>query len=277
MPNPDSLLESRSLHPMVQDWECSQSKSQQGELYGLLGQCNTDQCCHTRVHWDSLSGHRPLSVLVGRWVVCAGLGNTLNWLIGYIIIWIQVDGVKGYNEDQIALIVPDLSNFAAWVPVVLGTPMIGCIVNVVTEREIDTLAMSLVNGHVASLLVVWQMTTTLESDKVTTRVLDPTKYDEVVTTKGCKMIDAFSSKIIHTWMKTAFTGMRLNVMTHGLHAGKGQLPLYLMIQNTYTEMHNSSKYVAIVVRNSMVYPHTLKRKIPVTTVVSTNWVPKPQV
>ena len=80
----------------------------------------------------------------------------------------------------------------------------------------------------------------LGSDKVTTRVLDPTKYDEVVTTKGCKMIDAFSSKIIHTQTKTAFTGVRLNVMTHTLHASKGPLTTALMIQNAYREMHNGS-------------------------------------
>ena len=46
------------------------------------------------------------------------------------MIQIQVDGVEGYDEDQIALIVPDLSSFMAWVPVVFGTPTIGYIVNV---------------------------------------------------------------------------------------------------------------------------------------------------
>ena len=50
----------------------------------------------------------------------------------------------------------------------------------------------------------------VEDDKVTTRVLDPTKYDEVVTTKDSKMIDAFLSRIIHAWMRTAVTSVRLN-------------------------------------------------------------------
>ena len=44
-------------------------------------------------------------------------------------MWGQVDGVKGYDEDQIALIVLDLSNFVAWVPVILGALMIGHIMN----------------------------------------------------------------------------------------------------------------------------------------------------
>ena len=117
----------------------------------------------------------------------------------------------------------------------------------------------------------------LEDDKVTARVLDSTEYDEVVTTKGSKMIDTFSSKIIHAQTKTAFTGVRLSVMTHTLHAGEGPLPLGLTIQNTYIEMCDGSKNVAIVVGNSMVYPQTLKKKIPVVRVVAANWVPEPQV
>ena len=255
----------------------SQSKSQWGELYGSFGQWCTDQHHHARVCQNHSLDIGPLSDLMCRWVVCSGLGNTLTQPIGYIIIWFQVDGVKGYNEDQIALIVPDWSNFMVWIPVILGTPMIGHIMNVIKERErdIETLAMPWVNAHIASLLVVQWVTTTLESNKVTTRVLDSTKYDKVVTTKGCKMIYTFSSKIIHAQMKTAFTSLRLNVMTHALCAGKGLLPLGLMIQNAYTEMHNGRKYVAIVGRNSTVYPQTLK-KIPVARVLSANQMPEPQ-
>ena len=192
----------------------------------------------------------PPSDLIGRWVICAGLGNTLTWPIGYVIIQVQVDGAQGYDEDQVTLIVPDLSNFAAWIPLILVIPMIGHIMNVIKESLIDMLAMPWVNTHVACLLAVWWATTMLEGNKVTTRVLDPTKYNEVVTTKGCEMINTFSSKIIHAWMKSAFTGVRLNVVTHTLHAGEGPLPPGLMIQIAYTEMHNGSRNVAIVVRSS---------------------------
>ena len=76
----------------------------------------------------------------------------------------------------------------------------------------------------AYLLAVRQATATVEDDKVTTKVLDPTEYDEVVTTKDSEMIDAFLSRIIHARMKTAFTTVRLNVMTQALHADEGPLP-----------------------------------------------------
>ena len=36
----------------------------------------------------------------------------------------------------------------------------------------------------------------VEDDKITTKVLDPMEYDEIVTTKDSETIDAFSSRII---------------------------------------------------------------------------------
>ena len=96
----------------------------------------------------------PLSDLVGRSVACVGLGNALTQPMGYIIIWIQVDGVQGYDEDQIALVILDLSNFVAWVPMIWGTPTISCILNVIKEREIEALVTLWVNAQVAHLLAV---------------------------------------------------------------------------------------------------------------------------
>ena len=78
--------------------------------------------------------------------------------LGYIIIWVQVDGVQGYDEDQIALVIPDASNFATQVPVILGTPTISCIVNVMKEKEINALTMPWANARVAHLLLVCRMT-----------------------------------------------------------------------------------------------------------------------
>ena len=62
---------------------------------------------------------------MGSKVACMGLGNACTRLLGYIVIQVQVDGVQGYEEDQIALVILDLSNFAAQIPVILGIPIIG--------------------------------------------------------------------------------------------------------------------------------------------------------
>ena len=63
--------------------------------------------------------------LMGAKVVCVGLGNAYTRPLGYVIIRIQVDGVWGYDEDQITLIILDFSNFMVREPIILGTPTIG--------------------------------------------------------------------------------------------------------------------------------------------------------
>ena len=51
--------------------------------------------------------------LLGIKVVCVGLGNPYTRPLGYVIIWVQIDRVQDYDEDQIALVIPDFSTFAA--------------------------------------------------------------------------------------------------------------------------------------------------------------------
>ena len=67
----------------------------------------------------------PITNLIGAKVTCMGLGNAYTRPLGYIVFWVQVDRVQGYDEDQIALVILDLSNFSAQIPVILGTPTIG--------------------------------------------------------------------------------------------------------------------------------------------------------
>ena len=179
----------------------------------------------------------------------------------------------GYNEDQIALVILDLSNFMAQAPVILGTPMISHFMNVIRETEIDTLVTPWVNAWVAYLWLFnelqpqWKMIRLLVECYLTD--------DELVNTKDTKMIDAFLSHIIHARMRTAYTGVRLNVMTQALHDEDGSLPQDLMIQNAYTDMHNGSKNVDVIIRNSMTYPETLRKKVQVARVVVATWVPEP--
>ena len=67
----------------------------------------------------------PITNLMGSKVTCVGLGNAYTRLLGYVVIRVQVDGVQGYDEDQIALVILDFSNFATRVPIILGTPTSG--------------------------------------------------------------------------------------------------------------------------------------------------------
>ena len=115
----------------------------------------------------------------------------------------------------------------------------------------------------------------VEDDKVAARESDLSEYVNVVTIKDTETIDAFWSHIICAKMGTAHTGAGLNVMTQALHAEDASLPQGLTIQNAYTKFHNGSKNVPIVVRNSMAYPQTLRKRTPMVTAVVATWVPDP--
>ena len=51
----------------------------------------------------------PITDLMGSKVTCMGLGNAYTRPLGYVVIWVQMDRVQGYNEDQIALVILDFS------------------------------------------------------------------------------------------------------------------------------------------------------------------------
>ena len=195
----------------------------------------------------------PITDLMGSKVTCIGLGNTYTRPLGYIVIWVQVDGVWGYDEDKIALIIPDFSNFAIRVPIILGTPTIGQVVNMMREAEMDALAMHWANARAAHLLAIRRMTPIeVGNDQYDTDQDSPLMYTQKVET-----LEPFSSHVIP--MKTAevYLGERLNVMVQALHAQDGTLPPGLTMQNMYTELRKGSKKAVVVVWNNTAYLQTL--------------------
>ena len=215
----------------------------------------------------------PITDLISRRVACIGLGNAYTQPLGYVIVKVQVDGVQGYNEDQIALVVPDLSNFAERIPIILGTPTISCIINVMKEREKDALAMPWANARVAHLLSVCRAAATMV-DNQTMAESSPDGYDKVVITKNVETVDAFSSRVIPMKAAKAYMGEHINIMTQALQTKDSSLLQGLTIQNAYTKLRKGSKGTVVVVRKSTAYSQTLKKKTPVARAVATTVVPE---
>ena len=51
--------------------------------------------------------------LLGAKVACVGLGNAYMRPLGYIIIWVHVDGVQGYDEESDSPSNPRLIQFCS--------------------------------------------------------------------------------------------------------------------------------------------------------------------
>ena len=132
--------------------------------------------------------------------------------------------------------------------------------NVMKEREIDALVMPWVNARVVHLLSIHRAAATVVDDQ-TLESANPIGYNEVVFTRSMETIEAFSSHVISIKVEKAYTGEYINVMTQALQTEDSSLPQGLTIQNAYTELQKGSKYVVMVVRNSMAYPKCSERKL----------------
>ena len=208
----------------------------------------------------------PITNLMGSKVVCMGLGNAYSRLLGYFVIWFQVDRVQGYDEDQIAPVILDPSNFVAQIPVILGTPTIGRIVNVMREAEVDALATLWVNARAVHLLSVHRMMPVEVGDGQKEKV-DTNSYDQLMYTQNADTIEPVKSGRV-------YMGEYINVMVQALKTQDGSLPQGLTMQNMYTKLRKGSKKAVVVVRNSTAYLQTLQKKTPVAMAVAALPVPE---
>ena len=86
--------------------------------------------------------------------------------------------------------------------------------------------------------------------------------------------EAFSSQVISIKVDKVYTGECINVMTKTLPTEDSALPQGLTCQNAYTEIWKGSKYVVIVVRNSMAYPQMIPKKASVGRAMAATVVPE---
>ena len=105
------------------------------------------------------------------------LGEYTPGLCTIVIIRVQVEGVRGYSEDQVAIVEPGSTIFGSLVPVILGNPTINRIINVIKESEIYRLSASLNGLSIAWLLTCHQAELPVKSDATASPTVDPTNVN----------------------------------------------------------------------------------------------------
>ena len=80
----------------------------------------------------------------------AGVGGIMVKPEGFVMMNVQIPCIKGYNKDQIAIVMddPGLKDF----PVILGMPMIYQVMEVIKESEISELAVPWASSRVSWLM-----------------------------------------------------------------------------------------------------------------------------
>ena len=131
----------------------------------------------------------PLGDLTDGTLGINGFRGVFSWPLGYVIIRVQVEGVQGYNEDQVALVVPDSIVFGSWGLVTLGTPTINQTINVIKESAIDELSASLNGSRVAQLLACQWAELLIKEEAVSHQTVYQTGLKEVVKTTKREEVD----------------------------------------------------------------------------------------
>ena len=160
--------------------------------------------------------------------------------LGYIIINIQVEGIPSYYEEQVALVIPNVTQLGLKMPVILETPTIHRLCHQMKESEIQTAPEewqhALLSYEASRNVSIHAMTPQLDPDAgieyPTNMGQNPVDLDEPVLLKDRVIILAFASQIVHVQtQKTFMKGHRLNVIVQPPYLeDKAKLPVGLYVQ-----------------------------------------------
>ena len=202
-----------------------------------------------------------------------GIGGIMVDPEGFIMMNVKTPCVKGYNEDQIAIVMDDPGMKDCLV--ILGTPMIFRVMEVIKESEISELAIPWPSSRVSWLMRgVHARMSRLNVDDVANKLVAPLSVDEVVRVSHRCKIPPFGHKVIHGSVGLVLQGYRMNVVTHGLEKRLPLLPLGVDVQSAYATLAAGSNRVMVVLRNNTRDWLEIRKGTPVARMVAANQVPR---
>ena len=185
----------------------------------------------------------------------------------------NLPGTAGYDEDQITIVMDD-PGMMEW-PVILGTPTIYQVMEVIKESEVSKLAVPWASSRVSWLMrdVVAKLGQVMVND-IANKPIVPLHVDEVVRVASECTVPPFGHKAIHGKVNLVLHGYKMNMMTHGLEKWLPSLPLGIDVQTVYATLADGSNRITVVLRNNTWDWLEIKKGVPVTHMVATNEVPK---
>ena len=202
-----------------------------------------------------------------------GLGGISVEPIGFVMMNIKVPCVQGYDEDRIAIVMDD-PGMTEW-PVILGTPTLYRVMEVIKESEISRLAVPWASSRVSWLMrdVQANLGHVVVND-VANKPIVPLHVDEVVRVASKCIVPPFGHKAIHGKVNLFLHGYKMNMMTHGLEKRSPSLPLGINVKTVYATLADGSNRVTVVLRNNTRDWLEIKKGVPITWMVAANEVPK---
>ena len=211
------------------------------------------------------------------YIPLSGLGGRITEPLGHVILQVQIPYVPSYDEDQVALVVSEDSNFLKRCQVILGTLTINRAVRVMKESEMENAPEAWQSAQHTYEFTNYMVQLNPEDYGMTLPTNtgeNPTDLDELVLLKNKVTIPAFESIILHCRThRTMMMGYKLHVMTQATYLeDQANLPNSIYVVKTYTELRDSSHNVSVVLHNLMGKLVHLAAGRPVAWVVVTNAV-----
>ena len=226
----------------------------------------------------------PLEDLVDHLLNLVGLGRKCTSPLSFIILHMQVWEITGYDKDIVFLMVPDESEFGQRVPLVIGTCMIGRIINIIWESEINHLSTPWTVVRMVQVLSCQKSRAVLTLGSAETQTEGASggpqevNMDELVMVRESVHLGPFQTKILEGWVRPLL-GDTAHIMVTPMKVGEGQLrdsrplPPGLHVLHAYMCLKNGSSKVSLVVRNTSDSHIFLKKGVPVAWVMSASPVP----
>ena len=160
-------------------------------------------------------------------------------------------------------------------PVILGTPTIYRVMEVIKESEISKLAVPWASSRISWLMrdVVAKLGQVMVND-IANKPIAPLHVDEVVRVASKCTVPPFGHKAIHGKVNLILHGYKMNVMTHGLEKRSPSLPLGIDVQTVYATLADGSNQITVVLRNNTWDWLEITKGVPVACMVTANEVPK---
>ena len=140
---------------------------------------------------DYLSQETGESILLIR-----GLGGISVKPIGFVMMNVKVPCVQGYDKDQIAIVMDD-PGMTEWL-VILGTPTLYRVMEVIKESETLKLALPWASSRVSWLMrdILAKLSQVVVND-IANKPIAPLHVDEVVRVTSKCTVPPFGHKAIH--------------------------------------------------------------------------------
>ena len=203
----------------------------------------------------------------------SGIGSISVEPVGFVMMNVKVPSIAGYNKDQITIVMDD-PGMMEW-SVILGTPTIYWVMEVIKESEISKLAMPWASSQVSWLMrdVVAKLGQVMVND-IANKPIAPLHVDEVVRVASKCTVPSFGHKAIHGKVNLVLHGYKMNMMTYGLEKRSPSLHLGIDVQTVYATLADGSNRITVVLRNNTQDWLEIKKGVPVACMVAANEVPK---